>query len=279
MASRIGTTTRPDAGAERGRIGDEVGQCRGPRQLLEDTTVLLHDELRVRQVPVAALPPETDVRQEQEGLAIELGGAHRAPTGQGVIGGQGDREILHHEPGGSDRRQGVGPQGDREVDVPGDDARLDVRFREHLRGEHRLREAFHDERGQAPQRGRRDRADAQRLGAAGRLVEGVAHEALVAQDLPGMFECDPTRLVHLETPADPIEQGLAELGLKTTQRAAQRRLVCTVRAAALMVPAFAIASSCRSCSRSIAPASRSCIRCINGSDIGILSAPRSDEDL
>ena len=66
-------------GREEGCIGDEIGKRRAARELLEDGTVLLHDELRVREVFVAQPTPEPDALEEQEGLAVEFGRAHAPP--------------------------------------------------------------------------------------------------------------------------------------------------------------------------------------------------------
>ena len=67
------------SGREEGRIGDEIGKRRATRELLEDGTVLLHDELRVRKVFVAQPTPESDALEEQESLAVEFGRAQVQP--------------------------------------------------------------------------------------------------------------------------------------------------------------------------------------------------------
>ena len=112
-------------------------------------------------------------------------------------------------------------QGDAEIDSPAENTGLHVVLGEHPGCQDELRETLRHERGQPPQRRRRDSPHPQRAGVTGQVLQGIAHRLLVAEKLACVFEGDTAGVVEHETAPGTVEELQAELGLQASQRARQ----------------------------------------------------------
>lgn len=88
---------RRAAGAGPGGLGAKRQQGRVREELLEDGRVALDEQLAVRQVRARDVHPKTDVREHEEGLAVEVREPHVAPARQPMLRGHVGVEVLHHE--------------------------------------------------------------------------------------------------------------------------------------------------------------------------------------
>ncbi|VEJ66491.1 Uncharacterised protein [Corynebacterium diphtheriae] len=85
------------AGAGLGDLGAKRQQGRVREELLEDGRVALDEQLAVRQVRAHDVHPKTDVREHEEGLAVEVREPHVAPARQPMLRGHVGVEVLRHE--------------------------------------------------------------------------------------------------------------------------------------------------------------------------------------